>query len=408
MGAARASEVQYGGAMARLLDRSSPAALSHPGLRLGALLLAAFAGCAPPADEEPVVERYDTLAEAERLAEQSWDRWDPADLSFDWSQAVLAWGIQRAFDASGTPRHQDYYRTWLDAGLAERFDAPDAQPFRSSDSMSPSILASLATAEGAGDYAPILGAAEEYLAGARRTDEGGAIVHWGPEHPFGGPRQVWIDSMFMIGMYLLAEGDRTGEAMYADRWVTQADGTRLHCMTADDLYLHAWDDDDGLNIPVEPVYWARGNSWVLVSAAEAVARGVDWQEGYVAHARALVDAQQPSGRWLTVLDGPPQDGLNYEETSATALIAYGLSVGLEAGALDRAEFGPALDRAVQGILERVVVEEDGHHTVMGTSLGTNPGGYDNYVSIATLPDQLVGVGAVIALLAQVQGTEISR
>ena len=374
------------------------------------LALLLLSACAPTDAVEPVdpiVPRFDTLAEAELLADQAWPRWDPSELSFDWSQSVLAWGMQRAHAKSGDSRHQDYYRTWLDVALVERFDDPDAQPFRSSDSMSPTILASLATEEGAGDYTPMLSAAEAYLAQARRTDEGDAIVHWGVEHPFGGPRQVWVDSMFMIGMYLLAEADRTGDPSYRQRWLTQADGTRLHCMTEDDLYLHAWDDDAGLNIPDEPTYWARGNSWVLVSAAEDLRRGGEWQGGFSAHAAALAAHQTESGLWRTVINGPGSDGLNYEETSASALIGYGLAVGLEAGVLDRATYGPVLTAAVDGVLSRIVEEEDGHHTLDGTSLGTNPGDYDYYVNIGTLPDQLVGVGAAIALLAEVHGAERS-
>lgn len=360
-------------------------------------------GC-PPVEPELPVETFDTVAEAEILAAQAWARWEPADLSFDWSQSVLAWGMQRLHAATGDAVHRDYYATWLDAALLERFDDPNAQPFRSSDSLSPSILASLATAEGAGDYTPMLTAAEAYLAEARRTAEGDAIVHWGPEHPFGGPPQVWVDSMFMIGMYLLAEADRTGDASYRDRWVTQADGTRLHCQTDDDLYLHGWDDEEGVNLPDEPTYWARGNSWVLVSAAEYAARGGSW-DGFVGHAAALAATQQASGRFLTVLNGPSNDGRNYEETSATALIAYGLALGIQAGALDGATYGPVLDAAVDGALAQIVEEADGHHTLHGTSLGTNPGDYDYYVNIGLLPDQLVGVGATVAMLAQVHGME---
>ena len=33
------------------------------------------------------------------------------------------------------------------------------------------------------------------------------------------------------------------------------------------LYRHAYDDKSDSNIPSEAVYWARGNSWVLISAA---------------------------------------------------------------------------------------------------------------------------------------------
>ena len=46
--------------------------------------------------------------------------------------------------------------------------------------------------------------------------------------------------------------------------------------------------------------------------------------------------------------------------------------------------------------------------LIGTSLGTNPGDYDNYVNTITLPDQIVGVGAVLMFLAELDGMDAPR
>ncbi len=43
---------------------------------------------------------------------------------------------------------------------------------------------------------------------------------------------------------------------------------------------------------------------------------------------------------------------------------------------------------------------------MGTSLGTNPGDYAYYLNIGILSDQMIGMGATIALLAEVHGSEV--
>ena len=53
-------------------------------------------------------------------------------------------------------------------------------------------------------------------------------------------------------------------------------------------------------------------------------------------------------------------------------------------------------------------EEDGALVLRGTSFGTNPGDYDNYVNTITLPDQIVGVGAVLMFLAELDGMDAPR
>lgn len=374
------------------------------------LLLLCLGGCVA-ADPAPPPLR-DTLPEASALAEQAWQRWDPAELSFDWQQTVLAWGMQRGHAASSSQRFSDYYRAWLNAALAERFDEPGAQPFRSSDSMSPTSVAALALAEDpAAGYEPMLDAAEAYLADARRTPEG-AVQHWGPEHLFGEPLQVWVDSLFMVGMYLVARYEQDGDPAWLERWATQYRAFSTHCRDPEaGLYRHAWDEDAGVNIPVEATFWARGNSWVLVSAAAALRAGGDEAaldgiaELFAEHADAVRATQTGNGLYRTVLNSPQgDDPLNYEETSASALITWALHVGLEAGALDEG-VAESVQAGLDGVLGRIVVDDAGHHELLGTSLGTNPGDYDYYLGISTLSDQLVGVGATIALLAELHGSE---
>ena len=351
---------------------------------------------------------------ATSLAGQAEERWPAETLTFDWQQSVLSYGMHRLYSASGDARWRGYYRMWLDTALEERWGDPaDPPEFRSSDSLSPSMLAAAAMAEDpSADYQPILDSAEAYLATVPRTSEG-AIVHWGPGHLFGDNPEVWIDSMFMVGVYLLQQYARTGDDAFVQAWAEQYLAFSEHCRDPDaQLYRHAWDDGAGQNIPTDATFWARGNSWVLVSGAEAIRLAgrdhpalADVLPLVEAHAAALAAVQNEDGSWNTVLSSPFDDARNYAETSSTALIAYGLlgvGRGLDGG-------GPHTDsvvRAVLAIQDRLVQGADGATELLDTSLPTNPGDYDYYVGIGQLTNQMTGIGASIMFLSEAHGLVI--
>jgi len=369
--------------------------------------LFALLACAP----EPV-PTHDTLPLAEEIAAAGVARWPDGEWSFDWIPTVWAYGLHRLHVATGDPTWQEPYREWL-VDNAAPYAADPPLAFNGSDSMSPALLASVLLSEdpSAVEVDPIVDAAELWLAEAPRTDEG-AIEHWGESAPFGIPGQVWIDSQFMFGLFLLKEYDRTYDVRDIDVFVAQYGLFSELCRDdASELYRHAYDDATDANIPTEAAYWARGNSWVLVAAAEALA-----QEGavslppvsgaFVAHAEAVAALQDEDGLWHTVLNEPNgDDPENYTETSASALIAYAFAVGLRAGVLDPETFVPVVDRAVAGIVARIDRDDEGLPVVEGTSYGTNPGDYDYYVGVGRHDDLMLGVGAVVMLLAEVHGTE---
>jgi unsaturated rhamnogalacturonyl hydrolase len=354
-------------------------------------LLACTAG-----EPEPI----DLTQTARALAERGSETWPAEDLPFDWMQTVWAYGVWSLHEAWT----QDYAEAWMADNLY-RFEGEDPASFHSSDSMSPALLASLLMAEDPSlELTSITDAGHAYLAVAPKT-EAGAYEHWGPGSVFGEVGEVWIDSQFMIGMFLLAEHDRTGDPAYLDTWAEQYELFSMHCRDeGDQLYRHAWSDPDQANIPLEAVYWNRGNSWVLVSAAEYLARvepgSAGWeriQPLFEAHAAAAVAYQSEDGLWHTVLNHP-EDSANYTETSGSALIGHALSRGIEAGALEGEAWQGAVDAAALGVLERV--DED-TLVVEGTSFGTNPGDYDDYVGIIQLDDIILGVGSVVLFLNEV-------
>lgn len=357
--------------------------------------------CTQPEDSAQPVDLRGT---ASALAERGAQTWPAEDLPFDWMQTVWAYGVWSLRE----DWTQDYAADWMLDNLS-RFEGEDPAAFHSSDSMSPSLLASLLMTENPSlKLEPIVEAGHAYLAVAPKTAEG-AYEHWGPDSVFGEVGEVWIDSQFMIGMFLLAEYDRTGDPSHLQSWVEQYELFSLHCRDEQDqLYRHAWSDVEQVNIPSEAVYWNRGNSWVLVSAAEYLARVEPGSEGwntiqplFEAHAQATVAYQAEDGLWHTVLNHP-EDPDNYTETAGSALIGHALSRGLETGALEGVDYEEAVRRSALGTLDRVDPET---LVVEGTSFGTNPGDYDYYLGIVQLDDIILGVGSVVLFLNQVGEVE---
>ncbi len=374
------------------------------------MLLTLALACAP----EPEPELHDTLHLATSFADQGVATWAPEDTPFDWIPTVWHFGLLRLHDAGAEGPYEGHVVDWIESELPE-FDEGLAPDFTSSDSMSPALLASeLMRRDASRDYTAITDHAHAYLAAVPKTSQGG-IPHWGQTYPWGTEHQMWLDSLFMWGLFLLSEAERTGDPAHKAEWIRQYLLFSELCRDpADQLYLHAWDDQAGATIPDgEATYWARGNSWVLVSAAEAIARyGVDDPDLsevvalYQAHAAAIASLQEPDdGLWHTVINEPRgDDPANYTETSAAALIVYGLSTGVQAGALDEDVYRPVIDAGVRGLRQRARQQADGSWEITGTSFGTNTGDYDYYTGIPVGDDLMLGVGAAVMATAAVHGT----
>ncbi|MCB9781113.1 MAG: glycoside hydrolase family 88 protein [Alphaproteobacteria bacterium] len=352
----------------------------------------------------------ETLAIAQALASKGVDAWPAEHQLRDWMQTVWVFGLLALDDADGGRVGHDYADVWMADWLPElqaQLAAGDA-PFESSDSTSPAIIAAALDDDA---YAEIVAQSDQWVRTDAPRTAGGAWEHWGPDAPFGVPDQVWIDSMFMLGQYSIERYRATGDAAWADLFTTQYLLFSDLCRDpADQLYRHAWDEPSGDNIPTEAVYWNRGNSWVLYVGVEALlVFGPDADPALAdavnAHARAVAALQDPeTGLWHTVLNSPRgADPDNYVETSGSALLATSIARGVRGGVLDP-DLGQVVRPAVDGVLAMIDDDADGP-VLTGTSFGTNPGEYEMYVSVVTIDDLILGVGAAVLFLSQVDGWE---
>jgi len=351
------------------------------------LLILLLSGCHGGAGEEAWTE----LGPLPETLADSWiSRVPPERMHWSWGDSVLMYAMVSLHRDTGQQRYFDYARAWIDHHLDEGFYVAY------NDNCPPGItLVHLYEQTGEDAYLEAAGTIVDYLFNvAQRTSDGG-INHMG----WLSDRQLWVDSLFMFGIFLAEMGRLTGGSDYFDEMVRQVRIFSDHLLDPEfRLYRHMWDDPGWRTVPEEPVFWARGNAWVLVSMVELLDRlpagheaRPEMQAILAQLATGLSKWQDDSGLWWTVLNRP---GEAYTETSASALIAYGMAKGARLGLLDPGHLSRAR-KAMRGLVDRLCIDCFGLIHVTGTSYGTGPGGFDNYASVLVGDDVDYGVGALI-------------
>jgi unsaturated rhamnogalacturonyl hydrolase len=236
---------------------------------------------------------------------------------------------------------------------------------------------------------------------APRTPEG-AVSHLGTFTAFG--TTVWIDSLYMIGQFLIRHGEWMNDARALDFYAVQFKFDIDHLQGPSGFFTHAW-AWPGEQTP--NTYWARGNGWVLASGADYLRaranRGESDQavkDGFIKLMNAVVQSQDAAtGLWWTILNRP---GDTYLETSASALFALGLARARRAG-IAGAEVLPVIAKAMTGVRSKIAMDGQGRPYVTGISAETDVGTFQDYASVPLVDDRNFGVGAVVLALLEVSG-----
>lgn len=339
----------------------------------------------PPA---PRALAYEALA---RSIADAWIERHPAEsMHWDWGPAVLAYGMLDLYEATGDVKYRRYVEDW------QRYHA-GAFPMIWSDTVAPAAEAArLARWSCDESLLETIQRTRAFLETAPRTVNGG-IGHLGmlqPEHP-----QLWVDSLFMFGSFLMARGELYGDTADWDLYAEQILIFAAELQDDAGLYRHALVNEEPW--PASPVFWGRGNGWVANIVSRFLTLLPAAHPRYPAIAAmekkflaAVLATQDASGLWWTVVNHP---GKGYLETSATALFADALRRGAALGLVDRAKAEAAHDKALAALRARVV-DIDGLATVTGTSGPTQPGGLDYYIGLPVDDDIHYGVGSMLLLL----------
>ncbi|HEX4272878.1 MAG TPA: glycoside hydrolase family 88 protein [Rhizomicrobium sp.] len=340
----------------------------------------------------------------------------PAGIAWFYPQGVMLYGMARSTDITHdqdvgrfVTRHNQIaarYYHWL-AGIQAQF-GDSAKPFVDSTAIKQLMeLGSLDSCGAMGNALldsmirhPESVTAEEREVLARIADwvvnKQGRMPDgtlWRPERD----NTVWPDDLYMGGVFLVRYGLYTHDVRHIDDAARNIIHQAALEEDSDGLWFHGYFSAAKSHAPFK---WARGNGWVTVTLVEALSALPDndpLRPQLIAILKKQIDGlrplQAPSGMWRQVLDKPAL----WEETSSTAMFAYGIARAVNRGWLPASDMAMAR-HAFAGVAKNVTPDGRVENTCAGTNIGTT---LDFYINRPRPDDDPHGRGPV--LLA---GTEI--
>ena len=178
---------------------------------------------------------------------------------------------------------------------------------------------------------------------------------------------VWPDDLYMGSVFLVHYGLYTGEEKYIDDAANQIIHQAALEQDAAGLWFHGYFVGEKKHAPFK---WGRGNGWVLVTLVETLSvlperhplrpQLLDILRKQI---EGLKKVQASDGMWRQVLDHPDY----WEETSCTAMFAYGIARAVNRGWIDRSNMVFAR-WAFAGVAKNVTPEGAVSGTCQGTSI----------------------------------------
>lgn len=201
----------------------------------------------------------------------------------------------------------------------------------------------------------------------------------------------WTDDMFMASSVL----SRLGNGAAVGKLLTTYAGK---LQRPDGIYVHAVDG---------PHAWGRGNGFALLGVTEALTHlPVAWSDRpqvldiYKKHVAALAKLQAEDGSWRQVVDEPA----SYHELTVTAMTTAAMARGVRLGWIDRATYGPIVDRGWSAVAARVNPDGTVKNVCSGTGVGATKEYYLNRPEVNGADDR----GGAMALLAAIEVEMLRR
>jgi len=211
---------------------------------------------------------------------------------------------------------------------------------------------------------------------------------WRP-HQYGGT--IWPDDLYMGGVFEVRWGIYNHQPELIDDTAEQIIHQAALEEDKDGLWFHGYYVAQKKHAPYK---WGRGNGWVTVTLVEtltAMPKNDPLRPKLLkilrAQIKGLERVQAPDGMWRQILDKPEL----WEETSCTAMFAYGIARAVNEGWIDRHNMIVAR-RAFAAAAKNVTDDGSVLGTCQGTSMSTD---LQYYIERARPDDDPHGRGPVM-------------
>ncbi|HEV2434390.1 MAG TPA: glycoside hydrolase family 88 protein [Verrucomicrobiae bacterium] len=313
----------------------------------------------------------------------------PEGIAWNYPQGVMLYGMERSADVSGDKDVDEFavehslvcarYNRWL-AGLEKQFGTDGENLARRSKIRGLINLGNLDSCGAMGNAMlvsmmrhPDRVTPEEKAVVARIADW---VVNKQDRLPdgtlwrakeMGGT--IWPDDLYMGGVFLVRYGIYTHERKYVDDAANNIIHQAALEQDSDGLWFHGYFMKEKKHAPFK---WGRGNGWATVALVETLSALpaddplrpplLDILRKQI---EGLKKVQASDGMWRQVLDKPE----SWEETSCTAMFAYGIARAVNRGWIDASNLAVAR-RAFAGIAKNVTPDGEVNGTCQGTNIGT--------------------------------------
>jgi len=282
-------------------------------------------------------------------------------------QGYVLCGLEKLYDLTGDTRYWDYLLRFADQHVTAEGDIRDFQGDSLDDMMAGTVIVAAYDKTGQERYRlaadKIRAAFDDY---PRNLDGG----FWHARRLEG---EMWIDGVFMGGMFLTRYGAVVGdrEACF-DEVARQILTLASHCRKGGSgLYLHAYDESrraawadpaTGLS----PEVWSEGLGWYALILVETLARMPRTHPGRARVMDILYELIEglirtqdaETGLWYQVVDKGAQAD-NWHDSSGSAMFVYCIQRAIDLGYLDADAYGPAVRRGYDGIVSKAATNAQG-------------------------------------------------
>ncbi len=221
-------------------------------------------------------------------------------------------------------------------------------------------------------------------------------------------KKVWIDVVTCVTPFMLYVGKLNRKEEYCRFGISQCFGMFDLLLDPRTGLLHQcrgfMEDLDRISED----HWSRGNGWGIVGLAAILDTMPSGSEAYREAAdrlKALTDSllsyQTKRGVWRQEIT----ERLAYEEASGTALILYGIGVGIRTGVLKDAGIRSAYEKGIRGMCNRFIgsgfVTEYSCPGCLCPGEGTEKGTVQAYITEKIpYPDEHHSFGCLMLALAE--------
>jgi unsaturated rhamnogalacturonyl hydrolase len=228
------------------------------------------------------------------------------------------------------------------------------------------------------------------------------------------PYQMWLDGLYMGGVFAMNYAKEYGEPELIDMVLEQERLMRKH--TQDEstgLYYHAWDESRkqpwaNPETGKSPEFWGRAIGWYGITFNEILSflpKDHPSRPELVKALQELITGlisfqDKDTGLWYQVVD-KGDDINNWLETSCSALFIYTIARGINDGHVDKA-LKEYVIKGFRGLINRMEINDSGLFVMPEICIGTGVGDYQHYLDRPTCENDLHGVGSFILACLETQ------